>query len=175
LHGPAAHWSRCASLPTRVPQHLAAGQLGVRLMWVPRVIPRFWAAFSGRARSPGLAPFCILRLVRCSTPHRSPVGRLGIRLARGGFSVTGVPCFPPSETPSEFLIRGYTEFRPRAKKCGHRYTCHNEPEFELPWSNDTARQLKLSVRILVPTSLAATLQGRCGQTLQDRGGVHRHS
>ena len=53
--------------------------------------------------------------------------------------------------------------------------CHNEPEFELPWSNDTARQLKLSVRILVPTSLAATLQGRCGQTLQDRGGVHRHS
>ena len=45
------HWSHCALLPTCVPQHLAAGQSGVPPMWVPRVIPRFWLAFSGLVRS----------------------------------------------------------------------------------------------------------------------------
>ena len=89
------HWFPRASLPTCVPQHLAAGQLGVRLMWVTRVIPCFWATFSVRVCIPCFAPLCVLRLIRYSTLHRGPVGCLGLRLARNDFecrvSSFGVP------------------------------------------------------------------------------------
>ena len=76
-------------------------------MWVRGVVPHLWAAFSGRACSPGLVPFCVPRTTRHITPCPSPVGTLGLRLGRGHFSVTGLPCFPPSELLQEFLIRGY--------------------------------------------------------------------
>ena len=49
LHGPAAHWSLCTSLPTCVPQNPAAGRPGARAMRVPRVVPHLWAAFSVHA------------------------------------------------------------------------------------------------------------------------------
>ena len=78
-------------------------------MWVPRVIYRFWAAFSVHAQSPALVPFCVSRATRHNTPYPSPMPDLGFRLDRGHFSVTAKKfgCFgPPSETPSEFLIRG---------------------------------------------------------------------
>ena len=81
---------------------MVAGRLGARAMWVPRVIPRFWLAFSGRARGPGLVPTCVPRATLCSTPCQSPVARLGLRLGRGHFSVIGLACFPPKE----FHIRG---------------------------------------------------------------------
>ena len=85
LRGPAAHWSRCAPLPACVPQHPVASCQGTRAMWVPRVVPRSWAAFSGHARSPGLVPFCVPRATRRSTPCPSPVPYLGLRLGRGHF------------------------------------------------------------------------------------------
>ena len=57
-------------------------------------------SFSERAGSPGLVPpFCVPRATCQSTPCMSPVGRLGLRLGRGHFSVTGLLCFPPSELP----------------------------------------------------------------------------
>ena len=77
-------------------------------MWFPRVIPRFRAAFSVHAHSPAPAPFCVLCATRRNTSCQSPVGRLGLRLCRGHFSVTAeffFGCFPPSETPSTILHR----------------------------------------------------------------------
>ena len=116
MSGPATHWSCCASFPACVPQHLAADRQGTPAMRVPRVIPRLWVAFSVHAHSPGLVPFCVLRATRHSTPCLSPVGRLGLRLGRGHFSVTAKKsgCFPPSE----FLIRGY--IFPAASRHCHR-------------------------------------------------------
>ena len=68
-------------------------------MWVPRVVPRFWPAFSVHAQSPGLVPFCVTRATCHNTPCQSPVEHLGLRLGRGAFSVTAEKfgCFPPSE------------------------------------------------------------------------------
>ena len=88
-----------------VPQHLvAAGRFGVRMMWVKGVVHCLWTAFSGRACSPGLVLFCVPRATSCSSPCPSPVGSLGLRLGRGHFCYW-IPCFPPLELPSEFLIR----------------------------------------------------------------------
>ena len=53
-----------------------------------RFIPRLWAAFSGHARSLGVVSFCVPRATCHNTLCPSPVGRLGLRLGRGHFSVT---------------------------------------------------------------------------------------
>ena len=68
-------------------------------MWVPRVVPRLWAAFSVHAQSPGLVPFCDPHATCHSTPCLSPVGRPGLRLGRGHFWSLRKKCvcFPPSE------------------------------------------------------------------------------
>ena len=122
-HGPAAHWSRRASLPTRVLQHPAAGQLRVPLMWVPGVIPRLWAAFSVHVQSPGLVPSCVPRATRHSTPCPSPVEHLGLRLGRGHLSVTaekiwvfpsfgnsfGVP-HPGMQYYMQYYMKYYTQY-----------------------------------------------------------------
>ena len=79
--GPAAHWSHCASFPTRGPQHLAAGRLGAWTMWVRSpVCGHFPVVHADWSR-----PFNVPRATRCSTPCLSPVGHLGLRLGRGCF------------------------------------------------------------------------------------------
>ena len=89
LRGRAAYWSRCASLPT--------WRQAVWVMWVPRLSLVYGPHFPGMRAA--LVPFCVLRAAYHSTQCPSPVGHLGLRLGRGHFSVTGLPCFPPPELP----------------------------------------------------------------------------
>ena len=113
LHGPAAHWSRYASLPACVLQHLAAGRQGDV---GPEGHPPFMGRIFRACIQTGTGP--VQRHSRQVSQHTMPeTGRSpGLPAGPGCFLVTAekFACFPPSETPSEFLIRGL--FRARVKR-----------------------------------------------------------